>query len=648
MVKIKNIMKRYNDEIALNDVSLTIKSGINFIVGASGSGKSTLLKIISGIEKDFEGEVYYNDINISKLDEKERSYFYNNIIGFIWQDFNLLEELTVMENILLPTQLKERINKDYIEKILTELKLNNLRDKLVKELSGGQKQRVAIARELMKCPQIIIADEPTSALDKETAKEIIEILRKISKNRTVIIVTHDVSHITEEDSVYELDKGELIFVKDNNKVKEEKITIKDRNTVSFKNIKNIIKMNIGKHKGRFITSTISIMLGICLLLTTVSGSIKDNSQKAFDELFANYGDSILDISLYHSFISAAGTGDGGGDEPNADVDQDISGFYDKYVNDERVQFVTFVQAFNDIKINVDGKSYSIKNSGNTPSINKIITGRMANGTENEVVVPESFVKKMKITPEEAINKEITFNGDIIKWINDTPISVNTETKAKIVGVMDTSIFYEYEGKIYKTPIEDSFMFSKSALSEMLNKANMDMSNTNFLIRAKTPKDTIEIKNELNKEGIVPLGRFELIEDLVKLNEQSENQSSFGNNTIVILTIIMVIAIFITTNIMRRREYTIFKISGFSNRDLRKINIIEILTELIIAVVMMIVLSPLLNIITKSIFNTKILTFATMGTSLLIGLGIAIIIYIITEIICDTTNINRILKTGEKE
>lgn len=650
MFEIKNITKKYNEEIALDNVSMSIGNGMNFIVGASGSGKSTLLKVISGIEKEFDGEVYYNNQNIHKLSEKEISYFYNNIIGFVWQDFNLLEELTVIENILLPTHLKEHINNDYFKRIMKELKLNKLEDKQVKYLSGGQKQRVAIARELMKCPEVIIADEPTSALDKQTAKEIMGILRKISENKTVIIVTHDTSHITDKDSVYELDKGELLSVKENNNkiLKREKVVIEKGKKISFENIKEILKTNIIRHKGRFITSVISIMLGICFLLTTVSGSIDNSSQEAFDKLFEDYGESILDISLYRSFISASGTNESLNNEPNANVEQNINGLYDKYNNDERVQFVTHLQAFDNIKINVENKEYSIQSSGNTPSINKMIAGRMANGTENEVVIPESFAKKMGLTHEEAIGKEITFNGDITKWENNTPISINTETKAKIVGVMDTTIFFEYEGKIYETPIEDSFLFSKSALSELLSKANMNMDNLNFVIRGKTPKDTIEIKNELNKQGIVPIGRFELIEDLVKLNEQSTKQSSLGNNTIAILTIVMVIAIFVVTSIMRMREYTIFKISGFSNANLRKINIFEILTDLLVAFGMMIILSPLLNILTTNIFNTKILTLSTVGKSLLIGIGITILGYIITEIICDTTNVNRILKTGEKE
>ena len=132
---------------------------------------------------------------LKTLTSNEKSYFYNNIFGFVWQDFNLLEDLSVLENVLLPQYLKDNQNQKNAEKILKELEIFNLAQQKVKYLSGGQKQRVAIARELMKNPQVIIADEPTSALDEKTSKITMDILKTISKNRTVIIVTHDTSLI---------------------------------------------------------------------------------------------------------------------------------------------------------------------------------------------------------------------------------------------------------------------------------------------------------------------------------------------------------------------------------------------------------------------------------------------------------------------
>lgn len=210
MFEIKNVSKQYNGEFALNHISFTMGKGLHFIVGASGSGKTTLLKIISGMEQDFDGEAYYCGKSIKELTSNEKGYYYNNIFGFVWQDFNLLEDLSVLENVLLPQYLKNNQNQKNAETILKDLKIVDLAHQQVKYLSGGQKQRVAIARELMKNPQVIIADEPTSALDEKTAKSTMDILKAISKKRTVIVVTHDTNLVDSKSNILNLDKGELI------------------------------------------------------------------------------------------------------------------------------------------------------------------------------------------------------------------------------------------------------------------------------------------------------------------------------------------------------------------------------------------------------------------------------------------------------
>lgn len=154
MFEIKNVSKRFGEEYALRSVSMNIGKGLNFIIGSSGSGKTTLLKIISGMEQHFDGEAFYCGENVKALTEEEKSYYYNNIFGFVWQDFNLLEDLTVLENVMLPQYLKPRQDKKAVMKVLRELKISELADQKVDKLSGGQKQRVAIARELIKNPQV--------------------------------------------------------------------------------------------------------------------------------------------------------------------------------------------------------------------------------------------------------------------------------------------------------------------------------------------------------------------------------------------------------------------------------------------------------------------------------------------------------------
>ncbi|MGE7978266.1 ATP-binding cassette domain-containing protein [Psychrobacillus sp. NPDC093200] len=647
MFELKNVSKQYNGEFALNNISLTMGKGLNFIVGASGSGKTTLLKIISGMEQDFGGEVYYCGKNMKELTTKEKSYFYNNIFGFVWQDFNLLEDLSVLNNVLLPQYLKDKQNHKNAEKILKDLGIFNFAHRKVKDLSGGQKQRVAIARELMKNPRVIIADEPTSALDEKNAKTTMDILKAISKDRTVIVVTHDTNLIDHKSNVIDLDEGETTVFPQKNVTNTEKLTYGESHRLSIKNAFAMTKSNAKSKFGRFLVAALSLMIAGILLLTTVSGTVESSSQGDFDKLIDTYGEGLKDISIVGSFMSAGGTGDKEEEKPNADVSQDIGGLYDQYIGDKRVDFTAFLQAFDNIKVTVSGKEYQIQGTGNVPTINKLVTGNMPAGKDNEVVVPESFVKTLGISNEQAIGKEIDFSSSIVNWDTGAPVLKDASITAKIVGVADNSVYSEYEGEMIEFTIDDSFFFSKVALDDLRKQAGFENNEMNFLIRAKTPTDMIAIKDELNEKGIVPLGQFELVEDIVRLNEQTTEQSESASMFIGILAVVMVIAISLITGFMRKREFAIYKVSGFNNAHLSLLNLTEKITEIITAILLMLVTSPLINIVTKGLFSASILNSKMLISSVLFIALVGVIAFFTTAIAYLKTNLTRALKTGDR-
>ena len=203
MIKLDNVIKEYRlDEdlvfTALKEVSVVIKDGeFSAIIGPSGSGKSTLMHVIGLLDKPSTGKVFIDGKDISSLDDDQISILRNEFVGFVFQQFNLISKLTVLENILLPTvYARKKLSYDPKEKALYLLERFGMKDKAgsyPNKISGGQQQRVAIARALIMEPKLILADEPTGNLDTKTGDEIMKLLKELNtKDKiTVVIVTHE-------------------------------------------------------------------------------------------------------------------------------------------------------------------------------------------------------------------------------------------------------------------------------------------------------------------------------------------------------------------------------------------------------------------------------------------------------------------------
>ncbi len=198
------------------DVSLEVERGSFLVViGPSGAGKTTLLNIISGIVCPDHGDVIVLGRNIGKMGAIQRTRFRAENIGYVFQDYALIEELTVLENVVLPGLIaKKKSKRELFKRALELLELVGLKgyeERFPRELSGGEQQRVAIARALINDPRIILADEPTSNLDTETGREIVNLIYKLSKDqgKTTIIATHDEEIITRADRIVRIRDGKL-------------------------------------------------------------------------------------------------------------------------------------------------------------------------------------------------------------------------------------------------------------------------------------------------------------------------------------------------------------------------------------------------------------------------------------------------------
>ncbi|MDR0426514.1 MAG: ABC transporter ATP-binding protein, partial [Clostridiales bacterium] len=197
MIQLKNVTKIYgggrNAVVALDDVSIDFGSkGLVVILGKSGCGKSTLLNILGGLDKPTMGELTVNGRSARSFSSGDYDAYRNTYVGMVFQEFNLIEEITVYQNIEITLKLQER-NTDVntVDEVLKAVGLANLGYRKPSELSGGQRQRVSLARALLKNPQILLADEPTGALDVSTSEEVFEVLKKLAAGQLVVVVTHD-------------------------------------------------------------------------------------------------------------------------------------------------------------------------------------------------------------------------------------------------------------------------------------------------------------------------------------------------------------------------------------------------------------------------------------------------------------------------
>ena len=286
MIEVFNVSKSFKiDEKRKLDVLKNISfvlpdTGMYFILGKSGSGKSTLLNLLEGLEDLDSGYININKKRISRRSLEEKENIFKEDIGIMFQHYNLISSITVKENIDLVKSIKGCKNEEKLEYYLNKFKLEKLINKKVDLLSGGEKQRVALVRALINNPPIIFADEPTGAIDKENSSIIMDELKLISKDKLVLIVTHDQSIVNKyadgkitlnDDKTFTLDNvySSIEEYKKDKKDNKNKLNTKKTNN-KFVFLSKIFKRNIFKNITRNILSTLALAFAFTFIFTTFS------------------------------------------------------------------------------------------------------------------------------------------------------------------------------------------------------------------------------------------------------------------------------------------------------------------------------------------------------------------------------------------
>ena len=218
LLRVEHLCKTYgtgeNQVKALDDVSFSVNRGeFGAIIGPSGSGKSTLLHLLGGVDKPTSGKVYVDGCDVYAQNEEKLAIFRRRQVGLIYQFYNLIPVLDVVENMTLPVQLDgQKVNQKRLGDLLDTLGLRGRERHLPNQLSGGQQQRVSIGRALMNAPAVVLADEPTGNLDSKNSQEIVELLRLSNRtyHQTLIVITHDESLALQADRIIAIEDGKIV------------------------------------------------------------------------------------------------------------------------------------------------------------------------------------------------------------------------------------------------------------------------------------------------------------------------------------------------------------------------------------------------------------------------------------------------------
>ena len=574
MLKLENITKIYEGknfkQIALNDVTLAFRNNeFVSILGPSGSGKTTLLNIIGGLDKYTYGNLIIDGVSTKKYKERDWNNYRSKKVGFIFQSYNLINHQTVLSNVLLSLNIAGKPKKESIKlakKVLKDVGLENYIKKKPKELSGGQMQRVAIARALVTNPDIILCDEPTGALDSQTSIQIMELLKKISKEKLVIMVTHNVTLANKySDRVIALNDGVITY--DTSPYEVENYSLKKiknkRKTMNKFTSLSLSFNNLLTKKSRTLLTSFAGSIGIIGIALVLS--LSKGTQKYINKIEKNTF-SKYPISIMESYIDYQNMFDKEKESCKNGSICSINDLTNNVVNDNKINSISkfsniLKQNYENINnytldinynYNIDLNIYKdnkiIENSSlyfkeffnnNSPLLKEytLIYGKLPE-KYNEIVIvtdengklPLSLMKSLFINEDIDLSKTINISYEKIidskfKLVSETSYYIYENdtwqyiknNQDKINDILDKSINLKITGilKLNKDAIisESGFIgYSK----KLINYLNDEVNSSNIKKSILENKDINPLTNNLYDENMT----YEMLLDSISINDKN--------------------------------------------------------------------------------------------------------------------------------
>lgn len=574
MLKLENITKIYEGknfkQIALNDVTLAFRNNeFVSILGPSGSGKTTLLNIIGGLDKYTYGNLIIDGVSTKKYKERDWNNYRSKKVGFIFQSYNLINHQTVLSNVLLSLNIAGKPKKESIKlakKVLKDVGLENYIKKKPKELSGGQMQRVAIARALVTNPDIILCDEPTGALDSQTSIQIMELLKKISKEKLVIMVTHNVTLANKySDRVIALNDGVITY--DTSPYEVENYSLKKiknkRKTMNKFTSLSLSFNNLLTKKSRTLLTSFAGSIGIIGIALVLS--LSKGTQKYINKIEKNTF-SKYPISIMESYIDYQNMFDKEKESCKNGSICSINDLTNNVVNDNKINSISkfsniLKQNYENINnytldinynYNIDLNIYKdnkmIENSSlyfkeffnnNSPLLKEytLIYGKLPE-KYNEIVIvtdengklPLSLMKSLFLNEDIDLSKNINISYEKIidskfKLVSETSYYIYENdtwqyiknNQDKINDILDKSINLKITGilKLNKDAIisESGFIgYSK----KLINYLNDEVNSSNIKKSILENKDINPLTNNLYDENMT----YEMLLDSISINDKN--------------------------------------------------------------------------------------------------------------------------------
>lgn len=635
LIELKNINKYYklkgNEKFhVLNNINISFNKGeLVAIIGESGSGKSTLMNLIGGLDSNFSGELFINSRDIKKLKKKELDKYRKNEVGFIFQSFNLINHLSVLENVTIAMTLSNVRKRERIKRaneILKNLGLENHINKKPNQLSGGQKQRVAIARALINGPEIIIADEPTGNLDSKTTSQVLEIMKDIArKGKLVIMVTHSEKVAAFSNRIVKISDGCII---EDDKVNNYESTGIQDESVLYKRKQNLsmissIKLALKNMKEKLprnilvsIGSSIGIM-GIILML-----SLGNGVKAYFNRTMNSYVNPlVIEVNMPNS------------DEENVDLDvtriqkPDVNAtkpFEEEDINNlSKIENVASVE-----------KGYTIISFGaNSLVYNSKVNNLMKISTISSNITESNVAKgSLPKVGEILINKALSdkFGDGIIGQKVNLRILVNQRIINR--DFIISGIYTSNGGDL--TAAMKSVFLNYSDLEKMYEDNNNKLKPNVVYVNTTSSNYTTKIKDKINEFGYVESSQ----EQMASMFNQMIDILTYVLSGIaaisLVVSAIMIIVVMYISVVERTKEIGIIKAIGARGKDIRRIFVSEAfligLFSGIIGVLGAYFFGKFINTMSNKLFNLNI--FLIKKYYALLGMGVSIIISTISGLL----------------